>query len=183
MCIRDSGKGQARVADRAAAIAAFERFGSGPAVLEKMRPLDCEISVVLARQRDGTIVSYPPAENAHEQGILDLSIVPARIAPALADAARKIAERIAGELDYVGVLTVEFFVSRDQLLVNELAPRPHNSGHYTLDAAVTLSLIHIFSSTDGPPASGCASGATTTSGLSRKGCCSTSISAGGRDRM
>ena len=82
-CMGYDGKGQARVADRAAAIAAFERFGSGPAVLEKMLPLDCEISVVLARQRDGTIVSYPPAENAHEQGILDLSIVPARIALSL----------------------------------------------------------------------------------------------------
>jgi len=131
------GKGQARVADRAAALAAFERFGGAPCVLEKMLPLDCEISVVLARQPDGSVVSYPPAENAHEHGILDLSIVPARIDPALADAARAIAERLAGALDYVGVLTVEFFVTEGQLLVNELAPRPHNSGHYTLDAAVT----------------------------------------------
>lgn len=131
------GKGQARVADRAAALAAFERLGGAPCVLEKMLPLDCEISVVLARQPDGSVVSYPPAENAHEQGILDLSIVPARIDPALAGAARGIAERLAGALEYAGVLTVEFFVSDGQLLVNELAPRPHNSGHYTLDAAVT----------------------------------------------
>ena len=131
------GKGQARVADRAAAAAAFVRFGGVPCVLEKMVPLDCEISVVLARRHDGSMVIYSPAENVHEAGILDISIVPARIAPALTESARCIAERLANALGYVGVLTVEFFVSQGRMMVNELAPRPHNSGHYTLDGSVT----------------------------------------------
>ena len=132
------GKGQARVSSVAQARAAFGELGSTPCVLEQMLPLRLELSVIVARTREGAVATYPVAENEHKGGILDTSIVPARIAPALADAARDAALRIAAQLDYVGVLCVEFFVLEDgSLLVNELAPRPHNSGHYSIDACVT----------------------------------------------
>jgi 5-(carboxyamino)imidazole ribonucleotide synthase len=128
------GKGQAMVDDRAAALAAFRAFKGRPCVLEQKIALDCEISVVLARDGQGALRSFPTAENRHTRGILDVSIVPARIAARLADDAGEIAERIAARLDYAGVLAVEFFVRQGRLYVNEMAPRPHNSGHYTLDA-------------------------------------------------
>ncbi|MBL8381658.1 MAG: 5-(carboxyamino)imidazole ribonucleotide synthase [Burkholderiales bacterium] len=132
------GKGQARVASAAEARAAYARFGDVPCVLERMLPLKLEISVVVARARDGATATYPVAENEHKGGILDTSIVPARIAPALAAQATRAALSIAAALDYVGVLCVEFFVLEDdRLIVNELAPRPHNSGHYSIDACVT----------------------------------------------
>ena len=108
-----------------------------PCIVETRVPLDVEISVVVARSAGGSMVAYPVAENHHVDGILDLTVVPARVSPALAGEAVATAERIAGALDYVGVLAVEMFVSDGRLLVNELAPRPHNSGHWTLDAAVT----------------------------------------------
>ncbi len=132
------GKGQARVASADAARAAFAGFGAVPCVLEKQLELKTEISVVVARTRDGSVATYPVAENEHKGGILDTSIVPARIAAQEAEAARTAALRIAAALDYVGVLCVEFFVQEDgALVVNELAPRPHNSGHYTIDACIT----------------------------------------------
>ncbi|GHU11758.1 N5-carboxyaminoimidazole ribonucleotide synthase [Betaproteobacteria bacterium] len=130
------GKGQAVVDSRAAALAAYRGFKGEPAVLEQKLKLDYEISVVLARDERGQVKCFPAAENRHTRGILDVSIVPARTTPCLADNAQEIAERIAARLDYVGVLAVEFFVSRGQIFVNEMAPRPHNSGHYTLDATV-----------------------------------------------
>jgi 5-(carboxyamino)imidazole ribonucleotide synthase len=129
------GKGQEVVKDRAAALAAFRAFKSGACVLEQELALDCEISVVLARDAKGRIRTFPVAENHHTRGILDISIVPARNMPSsFAADACEIAGRIAERLDYVGVLAVEFFVSKGRLFVNEMAPRPHNSGHYTLDA-------------------------------------------------
>lgn len=131
------GKGQVRVTSLTEARAAFEALGHRHCILEALLPLDCEISVVLARGEDGSTVVYPPAENRHSNGILDVSIVPARVVPEIAAEARRCAERIADELAYVGTLAVEFFVSGGRLLVNELAPRPHNSGHWTIDAAVT----------------------------------------------
>ncbi|MFT3802691.1 MAG: 5-(carboxyamino)imidazole ribonucleotide synthase [Burkholderiaceae bacterium] len=131
------GKGQARVADRAEARAAFARMGARPCVLERRVPLAIEVSVVLARGFDGEIAAYPVAENVHRDGILAVTTVPARIGPALAERALEAAARIAAALDYVGVLCVEFFVLDDgRLLANEMAPRPHNSGHYTIDACV-----------------------------------------------
>lgn len=130
------GKGQASVADRAQALAAFAAWGGAPCVLEKRLPLAGELSVVLARSAAGEVRAYPAAENLHRDGILDLSLIPARIAPEQAAAALAIAGRIAAALDYIGVLAVEFFISDDRLLVNELAPRPHNSGHFSLDAAI-----------------------------------------------
>ena len=132
------GKGQARVATVDEARTAFANFGNVPCVLEKMLPLKRELSVVVARARNGEEATYPVAENEHQGGILDLSIIPARVAPALAESARNAALRIAAALDYVGVLCVEFFVlADDALVVNEIAPRPHNSGHFSIDACVT----------------------------------------------
>ena len=132
------GKGQARVANRNEAVAAFERLGGEPCVLERLLPLELELSCVVARGFDGATVTWPVAENEHAQGILEVSIVPARVSPALASAARDAALAVAGRLDYRGVLCVEFFVAGGgRLLANEIAPRPHNSGHYTIDACVT----------------------------------------------
>jgi 5-(carboxyamino)imidazole ribonucleotide synthase len=132
------GKGQYRVSDAGAAVAAFAAMGGEPCVLERQVALTCEISVVVARGDDGAVATYPVAENQHHHGILDVSIVPARVSPALADRAGATAVHVAEALDYRGVLCVELFVLEDgQMLVNEIAPRPHNSGHYTLDACVT----------------------------------------------
>lgn len=132
------GKGQVRV-ERAEELGpAFLALGAEPCVLEQFLPLALELSCVVARGADGEIVSFPICENQHAAGILDVTIAPARITPALAEAARTAAVRVAERLDYQGVLCVEFFVLRDgNLLANEIAPRPHNSGHYTIDACFT----------------------------------------------
>ncbi|MDY0013212.1 MAG: 5-(carboxyamino)imidazole ribonucleotide synthase [Rhodocyclaceae bacterium] len=131
------GKGQARVADRAQALHAFHQLNNEPCVLEKMLTLDYEVSVVLARDEAGRVVAFPPGENSHRRGILDVTIAPARAAACQRDSAQQIAERIAEKLGYIGTLGVEFFVCRGELLVNEMAPRPHNSGHHTIDACDT----------------------------------------------
>lgn len=128
------GKGQARVADRDEALAAFHQFKGEPCVLEKMLSLDYEVSVVLARDEAGAVRTFPTGENQHRNGILDVTIAPARASVCLRDNAQEIAERIAERLGYVGTLGVEFFVCRGELFVNEMAPRPHNSGHHTIDA-------------------------------------------------
>ena len=128
------GKGQRRVATRdelAAALARARRAVRPRAAL----PLDVELSVLVARRADGRQVAYPVAENHHVDGILDLTVVPARVDPP-SPATPPLGVAIAEHLDYVGVLAVELFVGDGRLLVNELAPRPHNSGHWTLDAAV-----------------------------------------------
>ena len=137
------GKGQARVANRAEARAAFLRFRSQPCVLEKLLSLDLELSVVLARDETGRIACFPTAINRHRNGILDLSLAPAtrdraagRNAGLAGEIAGKMAREIADHLDYIGVMAVEFFVAEGRLYINEMAPRPHNSGHYTLDACV-----------------------------------------------
>jgi 5-(carboxyamino)imidazole ribonucleotide synthase len=132
------GKGQRRVKHAAEVRAAFAEQGGQPCILEKMLELKLEVSAVVARTSSAQIEVFPLAENRHENGILDISLVPARIDPALADQAREMARKLADTLNYIGVLTVEFFVlADDSLVVNEIAPRPHNSGHYTLDACVT----------------------------------------------
>jgi 5-(carboxyamino)imidazole ribonucleotide synthase len=131
------GKGQAVVEDRAAAIAAFHNFKGETCILEKKLTLDYEISVVLARDEEGNTRCFPVSENIHRRGILDISIAPARASQCIRDSAMEYAEHIAAKLGYIGTLGVEFFVSHGQLVVNEMAPRPHNSGHYTLDACVT----------------------------------------------
>jgi len=131
------GKGQARVANANEARKAFADFGQEECVLEKMLKLDYEVSVVLARDINGQVATFPTAENSHLNGILDVSIVPARGSDAANHQAQKLAISVAEKLDYTGVLGVEFFVCGGDLLVNEIAPRPHNSGHYTLDAWLT----------------------------------------------
>ncbi len=131
------GKGQAVVNSREEALAAFRGFKGEACVLEQKLPLDYEVSVVLARDENGKVACFPVGENQHRKGILDVAIVPARASACTADSAQEIAERIAEKLGYIGTLGVEFFISRGRLVVNEMAPRPHNSGHYTLDACVT----------------------------------------------
>ena len=132
------GKGQAAVGSAEEVEEAFQRFGAQPCILEGRLKLELEISVVLTRGADGSIVSFPVAENCHVNGILDTSVVPARVSPVLAAQARSAAMALATAMEYVGTMAVEFFVVEgDRLLVNEMAPRPHNSGHYTLDACAT----------------------------------------------
>ena len=131
------GKGQVRVKNQVEAQKAFTEFKQETCVLEQMLVLDLEVSVVLARDSMGNIAAFPTAENSHLNGILDISIVPARCSEVIKANAQELAKKLAEKLDYVGVLGVEFFVVGSQLLVNEIAPRPHNSGHYTIDACIT----------------------------------------------
>lgn len=132
------GKGQSRLRTRADVDAAFASLGGAPCILERQVDLAQEVSVLVARDQQGASVTWPVGENVHRDGILHSTVVPAELPDGLADAARSAATHIATALGYVGVLAVEFFVTTDgQLLANELAPRPHNSGHWTLDAAAT----------------------------------------------
>lgn len=132
------GKGQRKVSANDEPLTVWAEFDSNRAVLEERIDLAAELSVLVARGADGNAVTYDPAENIHRDHILDVSIVPARLEPEILAEAERIACAVAEALDYVGLLAVEFFVSGDgRLLVNELAPRPHNSGHHTIDACVT----------------------------------------------
>ena len=132
------GKGQHKVTTPADIEHIWTAIGHQEAVVEKFISLQAEISVVAARGVTGEVVEYQPFENRHRNHILDVTTVPARIPPAIAAQAAEIVRDILHELQYVGVLCVEFFLSTDgELLVNELAPRPHNSGHLTFDAALT----------------------------------------------
>lgn len=132
------GKGQVRVDDLDALVAAHATLGGVPCLLEGLLPIEREFSVILGRNGLGEIAFFPLAENVHRRGILDMSIVPARLPAAVAEQARQMARRIAEGLDYVGVLAVEFFLLADgRVVFNEMAPRPHNSGHFSLDACVT----------------------------------------------
>ncbi len=129
------GKGQAPIDSKDTALAAFERLGGVTCILESRLELECELSVIVARGADGDVAPFPVAENRHQDGILETSVVPARISEALAHQASELAMGVAGAMAYVGVLGVELFVVRGGgLMVNEMAPRPHNSGHYTMDA-------------------------------------------------
>jgi len=132
------GKGQARVATREQALQAWRTFGEVPCVLEAMMDLDFEISVVIARGVNGATQVFPIARNEHVDGILARTTVGTDTDAVHSAAAAQAAQAIASGLDYHGVLCVEFFVLKDgRLLVNEIAPRPHNSGHYSIDACVT----------------------------------------------
>ena len=131
------GKGQVSVATRDDAVLAWSRGGRAPSVLEQRLRLHQEISCIVCRGVDGALTAFPVVENAHRHGILAVTVAPARVTAPIADQARAIAQKIAEKLGYVGVLCVEFFVLEDgRLLVNEIAPRPHNSGHFTIDACV-----------------------------------------------
>ena len=132
------GKGQIRVRTRDDAANAFAAMDGNACVLERMIDLAGELSVIVARDDHGNVATWPVAENRHRDGILDMSIVPARVEAEVAREAAAMATALAGLLDYRGVLCVELFIARGNgLLVNEIAPRPHNSGHYTIDACVT----------------------------------------------
>jgi len=133
------GKGQVRVRSREDVRAAFESMNGVTCLLEKMLPLAYEVSVLTARGDDGASVVYPIAENVHRDGILFTTTVPGpNVSEACAKQAQDAARAIVAQLGYVGVLCIEFFVLENgTLVVNEMAPRPHNSGHYTLDACIT----------------------------------------------
>lgn len=131
------GKGQRPANGVAATLSAWAELGGVACVVEEQLDLDVELSVIVARTASGDIEAWPVAENRHVDGILDVSIVPAPVSATIADRAVGLAMAIADALDYVGVLAVELFVVGGELLINELAPRPHNSGHWTLDASAT----------------------------------------------
>jgi 5-(carboxyamino)imidazole ribonucleotide synthase len=132
------GKGQVRISNAAELDSAFTSMSREHCVLEQLLPLEGEVSVIVARGFDGKAVTFPVSENQHHNGILDISITPARISPVMIQRACEIAISIAEKLDHRGILCVEFFVLADErLVVNEVAPRPHNSGHYTIDACIT----------------------------------------------
>ena len=129
------GKGQAGVTSREEARRAFASFGGVACVLERKLSLEAELSVVLARGADGAIAAFPPGENVHAHGILHTTTVPSHLSRALTDQALDLAGQVAAQLDYVGVLGVELFVADGgRLYANEMAPRPHNSGHFSQDA-------------------------------------------------
>jgi 5-(carboxyamino)imidazole ribonucleotide synthase len=128
------GKGQATLKAEDDAVRTFEWFGAVPCILETRLELERELSVIVARGADGDVATFPVAENRHRDGILETSVIPARISDALAGEARQLATGVAKAMSYVGVLGVELFVVEGRLLVNEMAPRPHNSGHFTMDA-------------------------------------------------
>jgi len=132
------GKGQVKIASPADAEAAWATLATDDAVLEKFIDLAAEISVIAVRGTHGDSRAYPPAENTHKHHILDTSRVPAAQPQPLIEEATRLAMMLVEALDYVGVLGVEFFITKDsKLLFNEMAPRPHNSGHWTMDAAIT----------------------------------------------
>jgi 5-(carboxyamino)imidazole ribonucleotide synthase len=135
------GKGQAMLRDAAEGAKAFASFGGVPAILERVVPYTREISAIGARARDGAFRAYDICENWHSNHILSRTRAPAAIKSATADRAAEIARCIADALDYVGIIAVEMFVvegaSGEELIVNEIAPRVHNSGHWTIDGAVT----------------------------------------------
>jgi len=132
------GKGQAKVHSTGEAVAVWERMGRAEAVLERHVPFEREVSTIVGRGLEGWVVSYPLIENTHARHILDTSTMPADVSPKIERRAAEIARGVVETLDVVGVLCVEFFLTAGgELLINELAPRPHNSGHLTIDASVT----------------------------------------------
>jgi len=128
------GKGQWLVRSAAEAAEAVMAAKGRALIYERFAPFDKELSIICARNAAGEIVTYPVAENEHDGGVLATTIVPARVPAAVADRVRRSAETIAAGLDIVGAFAIEFFLAGDHLLVNEIAPRVHNTGHYSLDA-------------------------------------------------
>jgi 5-(carboxyamino)imidazole ribonucleotide synthase len=132
------GKGQVRIEAGMDLNAAWNKMGGSVAILEGFVDFDCEISVIVARNATGDVALYEPARNHHKHHILDTSTVPAGIPHKVAHAAEAIARQIATGIDLIGLLAVEMFVTKDgRVIVNELAPRPHNSGHWSIDGAIT----------------------------------------------
>ncbi|MGH6969679.1 MAG: 5-(carboxyamino)imidazole ribonucleotide synthase, partial [Stellaceae bacterium] len=132
------GKGQVMLGPESDAAAAWDKLGAGIAILEGFVEFACEVSVIVARGEKGELAAFPVVENRHVNHILDTTVAPAEIPAALAAEAERIARHVAERLDLIGLLAVEMFVTKSgELLVNELAPRPHNSGHWTIDACLT----------------------------------------------
>lgn len=131
------GKGQSVIRSEEDVEGAWEAIGGAPAMLEELIPFDAEISVLLARNPRGAVRFYPIAHNVHRHHVLHATMAPAPLGASVEHEAQCIAARIAGALDLAGMLAVEMFVVGSELLVNEIAPRPHNSGHYTFGACVT----------------------------------------------
>lgn len=132
------GKGQIAVTSAGDVGAIWKAFAAPRGVLEQKIELTAEFSVLVARDASGATAVYDPVLNEHRDHILDLSLAPAALPPALFEESQRIARRVANELEYVGMLAIEFFVNRNgELLVNEMAPRPHNSGHHTINACVS----------------------------------------------
>lgn len=134
------GKGQVKITAETNAAQAWDDMGSDHGILESCVPFACEVSVVVARRADGAMVAYPPVENIHRHHVLSETHAPARIAPEVAREATEVACRMAEKLEVIGLLGVELFVlptpnaAGQRVLLNEIAPRPHNSGHWTMDA-------------------------------------------------
>jgi 5-(carboxyamino)imidazole ribonucleotide synthase len=146
------GKGQARIEREADIGAAWAALGTDHAIVEAVVDFACEISVIVARGLDGREAIFDVTENRHVDHILDTTIVPARVSPAVLEVAADIAGRIAAALDLVGLLAAEMFVTRSgEVLVNEIAPRPHNSGHWTLDACETSQFEQLVRAITGLP--------------------------------
>jgi 5-(carboxyamino)imidazole ribonucleotide synthase len=132
------GKGQVKIEVGTDLTLAWRLMGSAHGIIEGFVDFTCEVSVIIARGLDGTVIPYPVVENRHANHILDVTIAPASVTRAQASEAEGIARALAHALDLVGLLAIEMFVTRDgRILVNELAPRPHNSGHWTMDACRT----------------------------------------------
>lgn len=131
------GKGQAVLKTKADLAPAWAALKTTRAIYEAFVPFDMEISVIIARREDGHMVAYPPVRNIHKKGILDETHVPAIIPPDVQHAATHMAHILASQLNIVGLLAVEMFVVGNQVYMNEMAPRPHNSGHWTMDFAAT----------------------------------------------
>ncbi|TFB14694.1 5-(carboxyamino)imidazole ribonucleotide synthase [Filobacillus milosensis] len=132
------GKGQFIIREKSDLMNAVDLIDHGPCILERFLPFEKELSVIVNRSVNGEMVSFPVSENIHVDHILLQSIVPARIVPLIAEKAKQMAEQLAESMELVGTLGVEMFLTDDgEIYINEVAPRPHNSGHYTLDACVT----------------------------------------------
>jgi 5-(carboxyamino)imidazole ribonucleotide synthase len=132
------GKGQAMIRNDSDVETAWYALKTDDAILEAFVPFECEISVIVARDGEGAIASYVPVENEHKHHILHRTLAPARVAPQVLAKAEQMAQKIAAGMNLVGLLAVEMFVTAEgRVLVNEMAPRPHNSGHWTMDACVT----------------------------------------------
>jgi 5-(carboxyamino)imidazole ribonucleotide synthase len=129
------GKGQVTIKNKKKLIEAFNELENVPYVLEKKIDLTKELSIILVRDFSGTVVNYPIAENHHKKGILDTSLMPGDVSQEIKDNIYSHALKIIQRMNYCGVLCVEFFLSGEELFVNELAPRPHNSGHQTIEAS------------------------------------------------
>jgi 5-(carboxyamino)imidazole ribonucleotide synthase len=150
------GKGQRMIRNASEAATAWEEMvdaiGAGPGIMEAFVDFSLEISVIVARGADGQVTNYVPGENHHRNHILDQTIVPARVTLHIGDKAEAIARHIAEGMGLVGVMGVEMFVAGDtQVLVNELAPRPHNSGHWSIDACVTSQFENFVRAVTGLP--------------------------------